>query len=309
MGVYGSTNPIFSSNPLHRSLFPGVPEPVGSYAGPVGSFDASRQFVPSPETERLIQYLEGREGKKINVKPFDQAPGGDQLPSSAYGVFFGEAPQGGSADPTSRTVYLNPEQEGTNLAVLAHELGHAFDPNLPKEYAAYGASEPERIKALQEGTAQRNPVGFLNTYMLGPEVKVRLETEAQRAATENLKGIGYPTSQFTNDAWYKGYPGSFVTTGLDQAAALYSLPQNVPQGVPTEMMDFNRGRMFRSMGGGDAGTVVRRPALGPNDPEIDFSDEVARNLLNLGLSKKYNAAEEAARNRSKEYIETRLGGY
>jgi hypothetical protein len=143
--------------------------------------------------------------------------------------------------------------------------------------------------------------------MLGPEVKVRLETEAQRAATDTLQNIGYPTKQFTDDPWYKGYPGSFVDTGLDQAASLYSLPLNVPRGVPTKMIDFQKGNKLGSMGQGDSRIFAKRPALGPDDPEIDFTDELTRRLLDLGLNKKYQQAEERIRSRNKEYIESRLG--
>lgn len=289
------------------TIFPGGTPAISSYGGPAGSFTTDNVFQPSPETERLLKYLEQREGKKINIKSFSDAPGGkDSIPSYAYGVYFHEPKVGGSSDPTARTVYLNSDKPDNNIAVLSHELGHAFDPRLADEYKAYKSSFPARAGMLEGNTALRNPVGFLNTFMLGPEVKVRLETEAQRAATENLRGIGYPTSSFTGDAWYKGYPGSFVNTGLDQAAALYSLPQNVPQGVPLDMLDTTRFQNLSSMGGGAPAIYSRRPALGPDDPEIDFTDEITRNLLQLGLDKKYRQAEEAIKSRNMKYINSRL---
>ena len=61
------------------------------------------------------------------------------------------------------------------------------------------------------------------------------------------------------------------------------------------------------MGGGAPTIYSRRPSLGPDDPEIDFTDEITRNLLQLGLDKKYRRAEEAIKSRNKEYIESRLG--
>lgn len=281
---------------------------IATYGGPLGSFNPAGQYLPSPEADRLLRYLEGRSGKKINVKPFSEASNiPPEMRESAYGVYFHDNPVGGSQDPASRTVYLNPAQPGNNLAILSHELGHAFDPQLPTNYEAYYSSSPARIQSLLSNSARQNPVGFLNTYMLGPEVKVRLETEAQRAATEAMQNIGYPTKQFTDDSYYKGYPGSFVETGLDQAAALYSLPRNVPKGVPSELLDMNRYKAFSSMGQGSPNFVLNRPALGPDDPEIDFSDEVTRGLLQLGLDKKYQSAENRARTRNREYIESRLG--
>lgn len=281
---------------------------IATYGGPLGSFTPEGQYLPSPEADRLLRYLEDRSGKKVDVKPFSEALNvPPDMRETAYGVYFHDNPVGGSADPTSRTVYLNPAQPGNNIAILAHELGHAFDPQLPSDYKAYYSSSPERVQSLQSNYARQNPVGFLNTYMLGPEVKVRLETEAQRAATDAMQNIGYPTKQFTDDAYYKGYPASFVETGLDQASALYSLPQNVPQGVPSELMDVNRYKAFSSMGQGSPNFVLSRPALGPDDPEIDFSDEVTRGLLQLGLDKKYRSAENRVRTRNKDYMDSRLG--
>ena len=300
---------VFDANTLHRRLFPPGTTPVGSLAGPLGSFTPDSQFQPTPEAARILNYLEETSGKQINVKPFSSVPKElGFINEKAFGVYFGGNPEGGdSYDPKARTVYLNPQAPGNNVAVLAHELGHAFDPNLPRDYEAYGSSSPARIRSLNTTTALQNPVGFLNTYMLGPEVKVRLETEAQRAATDTLQNIGYPTKQFTDDPWYKGYPGSFVDTGLDQAASLYSLPLNVPRGVPTKMIDFQKGNKLGSMGQGDSRIFAKRPALGPDDPEIDFTDELTRRLLDLGLNKKYQQAEERIRSRNKEYIESRLG--
>lgn len=299
---------IFQTNTITGNLYPGVPSPVTTYAGPAGSFDATNTFRPSPETSRLLDYLKNKSGKNITVEPFSAFPGGpESFPPSTYGVYFDKAPRGGSSDPTTRTVYLNEKIPGSNLAVLSHELGHALDPNLPREYAAYGSSFPARARMLGENTARRNPVGFLNTFILGPEVKVRLETEAQRAGAQNLRDIGYPTKQFTEDTWYKGYPGSFVDTGLDQAATLYSLPQNVPQGIPSMMMDTTRNVNFGAMGGGLPSAFIQLPSQGPDNPEIDFTDEVARNMLNLALNNKYRQTEDLIRSRNKEYIDSRLG--
>jgi hypothetical protein len=61
------------------------------------------------------------------------------------------------------------------------------------------------------------------------------------------------------------------------------------------------------MGQGDSRIFAKRPALGPDDPEINFTDELTRRLLDLGLNKKYQQAEERIRSRNKEYIESRLG--
>lgn len=299
--------PIFLENSIEGSLYPGVPAEVSTYGGPVGTFNSNGAFRATPETERLLNYLETKYGKKITVKPTSEAPGGsDSLPQSIYGVYFGEAPIGGSSDPSGRTVYLNKAKSDIPLPVLSHELGHAFDPNLASNYEAYSRSFPSRTNQLLKTQANKDPVNFLNTFILGPEVKLRNETEAQRAAVQNLQDIGYPTKNFTNDAWYKGYPGSFIDTGLSQAALLSSLPSSVPQGVPTEMLGETRYQNFQSMGGGSPVAFIKRPALGSEDPEIDFTDEVIRNLLDLSLNEKYRRTEESIKDRSRRYIDSRL---
>lgn len=291
------------------NIFPGESAPISSYGPSLGSFTAEGAFNPSPETARLLQYLEQREGKKINIKPFSSLTEQNvKPPYDSYGVYAGQAKKGGSSDPTERTVYINEKIPENNIAILAHELGHAFDPRLGDEWAALTSANRARMGSLEKTSTARDPLGFLNNYILGPEMKVRLETEAQRAATENLRNIGYPTRNFTSDPWYKGYPGSFVNTGLDQSALLYSYPENIPQGLPERMRDKTIEANLSSLGGGQATVYSRIPALGPDDPEINLEPEITRGLLQLGLNKKYRRAEERIKERNKQYIESRLGG-
>lgn len=308
MGTFTRPNAlydIFTSNKLDDRLFGGNSVETGALAGPVGSFTQDNVFVPSPESLRLINSIQAKEGKNIDVKPFPTAD--ESFPHSAYGVFFSQSPEGGSTDPKKRSVYLDPLKQDNNIFVLSHELGHAFDPNLNPASTAYDSSRPARINSLITNSDRRNPVGFLNTYILGPEASMRAETEAQRAGVQSLRDIGYPTKQITSDPYYKGYPSTYIDTGIDQAASLYSLPTNVPQGAPLRMMDANRERLFGSKGGGGAYTTVYRPALGPDDPELNFSDAFVRNLLDLSLNKRYQEAVQSIRNRNRAYINSALG--
>ena len=131
---------------------------ISTYGGPLGSFEAQGQYQPSPEAARLLGYFEDRFGKKINVKPFSEAPNiPPEMKENALGVYFFENSVGGSADPTSRTVYLNPTKFDNNVAILSHELGHAFDPQLPADYKSYYSSSPARVQSLQDNYARQNP--------------------------------------------------------------------------------------------------------------------------------------------------------
>jgi hypothetical protein len=307
MGTFTRPNALydlFTRNTLEDRLFPGEPTAIKDVAGPAGVFEKDDTFVFSPEGQRLIDSVQAREGKRIGIKPSSSRT---DFPRGSYGVFFSNVPEGGSADPEKRFVYVDPSTGGNNLYVISHELGHAFDPALVPDETAYHGSWKARADSLMSNAERKNPVGFLKTYILGPELKVRRETEAQRASSQNLKEIGYPTREIEADPSFKGYPGSFINKGLDQSAALYSLPLNVPEGAPSQMLNSNRERVFNSMGGGNEGVFTYRPALGPNDPELNFSDSFVQNLLDLSLNKKYQEAEQSIRNRNRDYINSVLG--
>lgn len=302
---------FLQGNPLRASMYPGRSSGDYSAGGSLGRFGENSIFEPSPTGQRLIDYYKQKYKKDIDVKPFAEAPDPaireGQIPW-ARGVFYGNNPLGGgSSDPQRRAVYVNPTEQNSGLFVVAHELGHAFDPELASRYQSYKSAGPARGETLTKSYEGRNPTVFLKTYMTGPEVKLKSETEAQRAAKESFKALGIPTGEIESDPWFKGYPAAFIETGLDQAAALYGMPRNVPRGVPQSMMDETLNRLYGSMGQPHTGApAYYRPALGTDDPEIDFRSAVTKELLNLALDKRYRQAEDLIKSQTRSFIEDRL---
>lgn len=299
------------SNPLRASMYPG--RSVGDYTagGSLGRFGENSVFEPSPAGQRLIDYYKQKYGKNIDVESFAEAPDPalrEGRAPWARGVFYSDNQLGGgSSDPTRRAVYVNPDNRDGGLFVVAHELGHAFDPELASRYESYKAAGPARGQALTKSYEGKNPTAFLKAYMTGPETKLKSETEAQRSAKESFKALGIPTGEIEGDPWFKGYPAAFIETGLDQAASLYAMPRNVPGGIPRNMMDETLYRLYQSMGQPHTGgPTYYRPALGADDPEIDFRDVVAKELLDLALDERYKQAENSIKNRTKTFIENRL---
>ena len=156
----------------------------------------SKKFKPSEQAQLLIDKYEDTYGKKIHVLPTNESHMGsfsDQKtdPSAVGGYFISEG-IGGSHDPFNRYVYLNPKGEKITVGldkntvykpsrtfVLAHELGHAFDPDLKK--SPYRGEIPSGIKRFAGGlidflTDDRTDLDK-RTYTYGkvPQFKSRAE--------------------------------------------------------------------------------------------------------------------------------------
>lgn len=267
--------------------------------GPVGTFTPEGAFVPTPEAKRVVDYLQSRYGKTLDVRP---VPGANN-PDVSVGGYFKQYGPGGATDPAKRTVYLNPYQ--ADLSVLTHEAGHAFDPDLLRLETAYQASIPDQVRRFGSDFANENPVSFLYNYMKGPQTLSKQETEAQRAGAQFLEDVGYPTTNLRNHPSFKGYPYSFIQTGLDQAATNYSLPRNVPaEAAHSFRMD--RQSNLRSMGQDGVSAGLRWRPESDDHVEFDFSDAFAQNMLNLALDERYRRAEASIRDRAMQDIERKL---
>ena len=129
-----------------------------------------KKFVPSEQAKDLLKEYETKYGKKIRVLPTETSDL-DGADAESYGGYFKpQAARGGSFDPFERYVYLNPtankirDEKGdvidtkpAETFVLAHELGHAFDPNLRKN--PYRGKLPGGIKRLAGGLVDFLTIG------------------------------------------------------------------------------------------------------------------------------------------------------
>lgn len=264
--------------------------------GPIGTFTPEGAFNPTPEAKRVLDYLQTRYGKTIDIRP---VPGASD-PSVSVGGYFRQHGPGGSADPVNRTIYLNPYK--ADLSVLTHEAGHAFDPDLLRVETAYQASIPAQIQRFGADFANKNPTSFLYNYMKGPQTLAKQETEAQRASAQFLEDVGYPTANLRKEPSFRGYPYSFIDTGLAQAAANYSFPRNVPAEA-AHSFQMDRRSNLQSMGQNDVSAGLRWRPESDDHVEFDFSDAFAQNMLDLALDERYRRAEASMRDRAKQDIE------
>jgi len=129
-----------------------------------------KKFVPSEQAKDLLNEYETKYGKKIRVLPAETSDLGGADAESYGGYFKPQAGRGGSFDPFERYVYLNPtlnkirnekgdviDTKPAGTFVLAHELGHAFDPNLRKN--PYQGKLPGGIKRLAGGLVDFLTIG------------------------------------------------------------------------------------------------------------------------------------------------------
>jgi len=246
-------------------------------------------FNPS-ETARnfLNNYKELSGGLSLRVLPPDKTP--EEVRSNdAAGFYYSADPKFGHSNPKERAVYLNPNSN--NMYVLAHEAGHAADPELDPSTVARARGEGAHktfIDFYHDPTV--SPKAFLSAYLRGGLEASRGEARAQKYAAEFLEKSGVDPTKQIKDNWYKGYPASYVDDALDQAAELnvkrsLGLPMEHPV-IPVRMQAPKNSSIFYSV----------------YDPSSDFS----RGMLNLGLDPEYRSSEEAIRTRARQYIDSKL---
>jgi len=257
--------------------------------------DNAYKFVPAPEAEALVEELRSR-GLNLDVQPNE--PGHEH----AAGYYRAQDPDGGHLDVNKRTIFMG--KKNPTLYTLAHEQGHALDPNLLREMNMEGFGKHYAGEILNESYMNNDRVGFLNKYLAtqGPRSRLRTELEAERYAQQFMVDQGYGDTPYTQDGG--GYPFSYLRKGTEQVERNFNQP-NVPDQLKREFYKdyygsaeiFPRGAEFKLKIPIDA------------NKEFDATDEYTRNALELQLDENFQKAKEDELNRGLELAEKVLGDF
>ena len=269
---------------------------------PAGEFirtknDNAYRFNPAPEAEALVQELLSH-GLRLDARPNE--PGYE----SAFGYYKPLALDGGHRDIDKRAIYMR--EEHPTLYTLAHEQGHALDPDLLRQTQMDMYAERNAPQIFSKALKNNDPVEFLNQYLLtqGPRSTFKSELEAERYAQQFMVDQGYGDSVYTKDGGE--YPMSYIHHGIGEAERrIKSADLNVPDQLVNRFYPeyyqstevFPRGATFNLKVPIDANT------------EFDASGNYAASAMKLGLNTKYQKAKRDQVNRALELAEKTLGDF
>ena len=282
----------WEKNPLWQRINPFTP------SGPT-------RFVPSESGKKILNEFKNRYGKNIHVVPNEsnavgnlfggQEPAGYFSPGGT-GFLANKYPflSGGSNDPLKRTVHLDPKKP--TAFTLAHELGHAFDPNLTKNWK-------ESIK--QQGSAYGSPTAseFLKGFISPSKATFKAEVLAQKKAKESFKNQGIEDIESKQDLGR--YPYSYIPHGINQAEEQLTQP-NVPHDLRRTVME---DRFIATSELGSKKPYKTKYDLGMTHPNtfFDYSDQNIMNQLNLNLDRDYQKEKTNIKHEAKNYLKEQLG--
>lgn len=282
----------WEKNPLWQRINPFTP------SGPT-------RFVPSESGKKILNEFKNRYGKNIHVVPNKPgaignlfggqepagyfSPGGTGFLANAYPFL-----SGGSNDPLKRTVHLDPKKP--TAFTLAHELGHAFDPNLTSDW---------RKSIKQQNSAYRSPTAseFLKGFISPSKATFEAEVLAQKEAKESFRNQGIEDIESKQDLGQ--YPYSYIEQGLGQAEEQLTQP-NVPDDLKTTVMK-DRFRSTSQIGNRQG--FKTKYDLGMTYPNtfFDYSDQDAMNQLRLALDSDYQKEKRNIQHTAKDYVKKELG--
>ena len=294
----------WEKNPLWQRINPFTP------SGPT-------RFVPSESGKKILNEFKNRYGKAIHVVPNKpDAVGnlfGGQEPAGYFtpgGTGFlaertnkggligkiGSSMSGGSNDPLKRTVHLDPKKPTS--FTLAHELGHAFDPNLTSN----------RNKAIkQQDSAYSSPTPtaseFLRRFISPSKATFKAEVLAQKKAKESFKNQGIEDIESKQDLG--AYPYSYIPHGINQAEEQLTQP-NVPHDLRRTVM---KDRFEATSELGSKKPYKTKYDLGMTHPNtfFDYSDQDTMNQLRLALDSDYQKEKRNIQHTAKDYVKKELG--
>ena len=164
----------------------------------------SKKFVPSAHGQNLIDHYEKKTGKNVRVLPNEQSVVEHALRTVNFtpGGYFKSKPIiGGGKDPFGRDIYL--KEDNPSLFAGAHELGHAFDPDITFK-PSYSANNPQtRAEAIEQYQKQT-----LDTY--------KKELVAQKAAKDYYDKAGL-SDAFSEESLVS-YPRDYIDRFINDIA-------------------------------------------------------------------------------------------
>lgn len=259
-------------------------------------------FEPTPEGRKLLEYFQSRYKVPLELREVSQT---DLEQRPELGGYFSssgtnKSGYGGSSDPFRRVVNLNPYMGSAH--VLAHEAGHAYDPTLLKSADQVSRARAElgpQLEARVRENSVNDPGTYLNTYIdfMGPRRSFQAEVVAQREARKALEaaGIEHPERE---QAWYQGYPRSYIEQGIGSVMAQLSLPT-----VPSSALPAYAGAAFGN--GGDS--FIPGRILADTNTVVDVTGDRANKLLNLALNPSFQKAASDIETRSQAFLDRELG--
>lgn len=240
-----------------------------------GSFDANQNYIFTPEGNKFKEDFKTKSNKELEIKPTDSS-------NSEGGYYNPSFKDGGHLDLNKRTIYVS--AMGNSPEVIAHEAGHALDPNIQQNEKYYAHARQTRT-----------PSELLNAHLKTTHFKA--EVEAQRDAVESLNRNNIPTGGLRSDPWFKAYPASFIDKGIQEAnryASDYSIPNQLK---PFSQEVYDQ----------DSKVITPLKLNEPSFQVFDFNDRRAKGLLNLGLNQKYQDTIQESLKRARRYVDQKLG--
>lgn len=232
--------------------------------------------IPGNDFQNFLNYLQDRSGKTINARPFNkQFPQGDP---NTLGIFFSTNPTGGLYNPpdkaTQRDVFVVP---GVSYETLAHEVGHARDPDL----RMLGAKEVHKKQSVFN-----TPTEYLqDIFQKHIQPQVKAETEAQQWGAKAVRqyaglnpNLQIDAAAYEKQPWFKGYPESYADKGIQSVYA-----QAIPfaqVSYPTDALDQPTTRVFVKQQGTPLGLALD-PTFQQKQKEVqDWTSNYVNSMLN-----------------------------
>ncbi len=167
---------------------------------PAFNFDPRRGFIPTENTQKIVDLFKQKSGKNINIEPANSvmAIEGEPIWGGGGGVVFYDNPSIGIVDPLKGTTH-----------VVAHEAGHAAFPSLIKQQKLAGKLQNQfNPLAIPRETGQR--MRYVHETFAKPTMAE--EASAQGLAYGALNALGIPVKEEWSTP--TEYPASFLDQGI-----------------------------------------------------------------------------------------------
>lgn len=191
--------------------------PYESVSGDVYKRDPFKRTVADTplrpkETERALNFLQSQIGKKINFYPLSS---GDLQESPD--MIGGFKPSSMNQPKFKKEVDIGLDPNRAGYETLFHEVGHARDPYLRQSSRKEASFNPAFIQSLNSPSER---LKYFSDTTITPRIEA--ETEAQAYSgfqlprfTRENPDINIPYQKTFDDPWFKEYPASYASKGID----------------------------------------------------------------------------------------------